>query len=291
MSRQVNVWMNRLRHYITVGATCITLCWGLIACRTTKPITTPETSVVSTTNVFSADKYMSLVASNNSTQANLTAKVKVVVDVDGKSVSTSGSLKMKKDDVIQISLVDPLLGVMELGRMEFTKTRVLIIDRVNKQYVDVPYSDVSFLKKANIDFNTLQSLFWHEVFEPGKKTTKASDFQYQDNGDNINITFVDQMLTYRFATQKKQGQLSETLITNNTDKTYRFVFNYDKFTSFYSKQFPREMTMSFTAASQQTSLSLSLSSMKNASDWVARTSAPSKYTKADPEKLFKMLVK
>jgi len=283
--------MNKWRHYLAVGILGITLCWGLTSCKSTKPITNPNTPVVNTTTAFEADKYMSLVASNNSTQANLTAKVKVVVDVDGKSVSTSGSLKMKKDDVIQLSLVDPLLGVMELGRMEFTKTRVLIIDRVNKQYVDLPYSDVSFLKQANIDFNTLQSLFWHEVFEPGKKTAKASDFQYQDNGDKINIMFVDQMLTYRFATQKKQGQLSETLITNNTDKTYRFVFNYGNFTTFYSKQFPREMTMAFTADSQQTSLSMSLSSLKNASDWVARSSAPSKYTKADPEKLFKMLVK
>ena len=161
--------MNNWRHYIAVGIACITLCWGLTSCKSTKPIVSPNAPIDNASTVFAADKYMSLVASNNSTQANLTAKVKVVVDVDGKSVSTSGSLKMKKNDVIQLSLVDPLLGVMELGRMEFTKTRVLIIDRVNKQYVDLPYSDVSFLKQANIDFNTLQSLFWHEVFEPGKK--------------------------------------------------------------------------------------------------------------------------
>lgn len=282
-----------MRHslHMIVGMICIGTCIALSSCKSSKPVVNPNSPIVSTNTTFAADKYMSMVASNNSTQANLTAKVKVVVDVDGKSVSTSGSLKMKKDDVIQLSLVDPLLGVMELGRMEFTKTRVLIVDRVNKQYVDVPYSDVSFLTKANIDFYTLQSLFWHEVFEPGKKTAKASDFQYQDSGDNINITFVDKMLTYKFETQKKQGQLNHTLITNNTDQTYRFAFSYDKFTSFYNKPFPREMTMSFTTADQKTSLSMSLSSLKNASDWVARSSAPSKYTKANPETLFKMLVK
>lgn len=277
--------------HMIVGMICIGTCIALSSCKSSKPVVNPNSPIVSTNTTFAADKYMSMVASNNSTQANLTAKVKVVVDVDGKSVSTSGSLKMKKDDVIQLSLVDPLLGVMELGRMEFTKTRVLIVDRVNKQYVDVPYSDVSFLTKANIDFYTLQSLFWHEVFEPGKKTAKASDFQYQDSGDNINITFIDKMLTYKFETQKKQGQLNHTLITNNTDQTYRFAFSYDKFTSFYNKPFPREMMMSFTTADQKTSLSMSLSSLKNASDWVARSSAPSKYTKANPETLFKMLVK
>ena len=163
--------MNKLKSYIAISFTCITLCWGLIACKSTKTVTPTDTPTANTTTVFAADKYLSMVTSNNTTQTNLTAKVKVVVDVDGKSNSTSGSLKMKKNDVIQISLVDPLLGVMELGRMEFTKTRVLIIDRINKQYVDLPYSDVSFLKQANIDFNTLQSLFWHEVFEPGKSST------------------------------------------------------------------------------------------------------------------------
>ena len=282
--------MNRLRHYITVSVACITLCWSLTSCKSTKPTTPPDNPVVSTSTVFVADKYLTMVTSNNTSQANLTAKVKVVVDVDGKSNSTSGSLKMKKNDVIQISLVDPLLGVMELGRMEFTKTRVLIIDRVNKQYVDLPYSEVSFLKRANIDFNTLQSLFWHEVFEPGKSSTKASDFQFKDNGDNIDITFVDNMLTYTFATKKQQGQLRETVITNNSDRNYRFSFNYDNFTTFYSKPFPREMKMAFTASSQTTSLSLTLSSLKNSSDWVTRSTAPSKYTKADPEKLFKALV-
>ena len=283
--------MNKLKSYIAISFTCITLCWGLIACKSTKTVTPTDTPTANTTIVFAADKYLSMVTSNNTTQTNLTAKVKVVVDVDGKSNSTSGSLKMKKNDVIQISLVDPLLGVMELGRMEFTKTRVLIIDRINKQYVDLPYSDVSFLKQANIDFNTLQSLFWHEVFEPGKSSTKGADFQFKDNGNNIDITFVDHMLTYKFATKKQQGQLQETVITNNTDKNYRFAFNYDNFTTFYSKPFPREMTMAFTASSQTTSLSLTLSSLKNSSDWTARSTAPSKYTKADPEKLFKALVK
>ena len=283
--------MNKLKQYIAISITCIVTCWGLTACKSTKPATPPDTPTANTTTVFDANKYLSMVTSNNTSQANLTAKVKVVVDVDGKSNSTSGSLKMKKNDVIQISLVDPLLGVMELGRMEFTKTRVLIIDRVNKQYVDLPYSDVSFLKQANIDFNTLQSLFWHEVFEPGKSSAKSADFQFKDNGDNIDIVFVDHMLTYKFATKKQQGQLRETVITNNTDKNYRFAFNYGNFTTFYSKPFPREMTMSFTASSQKTSLSLTLSSLKNSSDWTTRSTAPSKYTKADPEKLFKALAK
>ncbi len=267
------------------------MCVVLVSCGSSKEVmkTTPATTPVET--AFSAEKYLATVKSNNYQQDNLTAKIKVMVNVDGKSVSTSGSLKMKKNDVIQISLVDPLLGAIELGRMEFTKTHVLIIDRINKQYIDVPYSDVSFLKKANIDFYTLQSLFWNEVFEPGKTIVTASDFSINESVNNVDISYKDKMLSYKFATVKKTGQLNQTLITNNTDNTYKFNFAYNDFALFEGKQFPKEMVMLLTAGKQVTSLSLSLSSLKNSSDWVTRSSAPSKYTKADPEKIIKQFVK
>ena len=86
--------------HMIVGMICIGTCIALSSCKSSKPVVNPNSPIVSTNTTFAADKYMSMVASNNSTQANLTAKVKVVVDVDGKSVSTSGSLKMKKDDVM-----------------------------------------------------------------------------------------------------------------------------------------------------------------------------------------------
>ena len=74
-----------------VGMICIGTCIALSSCKSSKPVVNPNSPIVSTNTTFAADKYMSMVASNNSTQANLTAKVKVVVDVDGKSVMGSGS--------------------------------------------------------------------------------------------------------------------------------------------------------------------------------------------------------
>ena len=67
----------------------------------------------------------------------LTAKVKVDLEGMGKSISVNGQLRMKRDDVVQLSLT--FLG-MEVGRMEFTPQDVLIIDRMNKQYVRAAYS-------------------------------------------------------------------------------------------------------------------------------------------------------
>ena len=77
-----------------------------------------------------------------------------------KNVSVGGTLRMKRDDVIQISLVT--FGILEVGRIEMTPDYFMVIDKMNRQYVKAAYGDVPFLKDANIDFRTIQSYFWDE---------------------------------------------------------------------------------------------------------------------------------
>lgn len=93
---------------------------------------------------------------------NYTAKVHVSLKQNSKSVSTSGSLKMRWNDVIQISLVDPIIGITEIGRLEFSKNDVLIVDRINKQYVQESYASISKLAKQEVTYEYIQALFWSE---------------------------------------------------------------------------------------------------------------------------------
>ena len=175
--------------------------------------------------------------------------------------------------------------------MEFTPTNVLIIDRFNKQYIDVPYADVPFLKRANVDFNTLQSLFWNEIFQPGKQNPQASDFQVDRQHDTVLLDYHDRLLDYHFKTTTPDGQLSQTAITSPTDRSARFAFDYKDFEDFDRRPFPRDMVMSFQMAGRAASLSFSLSNVRSNSDWQAHTPAPSKYRKADAEHIFRSLVK
>ena len=131
----------------------------LTACGSQKKVIEPPLDGPTMTLTFNADRHMKSLMDNRLSVENVTAKVRVRVAMGDRSISTTGTLRMRRNDVIQISLVDPLVGIAEVGRMEFTPTNVLIIDRFNKQYIDVPYAEVSFLQRANVDFNTLQSLF------------------------------------------------------------------------------------------------------------------------------------
>lgn len=93
----------------------------------------------------------------------ISSKVKVKVIMDGKDVSTSGQLKMRWNDVIQVSLVDPVLGVMEVGRMEISVDSILVVDRLNKRYVSETYETLSRLSGLDITHDVVQDLFWRQI--------------------------------------------------------------------------------------------------------------------------------
>lgn len=235
--------------------------------------------------------YFYRVVNNGSKAANLTAKVKVTVSDGSKNVSTSGTLRMKKNDVVQISLVDPIIGIAEVGRMEFTKDKMLVLDRVNRRYVSVAYSDVGFLKNAKVDFYAMQAIFWNEIFEPGKKEPDEKSFSLTKDKDMIHLGFSDNLLAYDFETALADAHLQKTSVNDRGLKKYNLVCAYSDFTDFEGSRFPKNIKLTFNSGKSIFTLSLQLSSLRNETGWLARTSVPSKYTSVKTEDILKMLVK
>lgn len=269
------------------------------SCGTSRKATTSGSATTGgATSSFAAADYLEKVQSRRSREDHLTAKIRVRVEMGDKSVSTNGTLRMKRDDVIQISVVDPILGVAELGRAEFTPSRVLLIDRMNKRYIDEPYSGAEFLHRANVNFSTLQSLFWNEVFQPGKSEPNAAELTFINAqgqtpaaGDNVNIDYAQAPLRYRFETAQPNATLTRTLISSLKDGQGQFSFRYSDFKDFSGRPFPHHMEMQFVMGTQQATLTLDLSSLHNNSDWPARTQVPSRYTKANAEKMLRSFIR
>ena len=161
----------------------------------TKPTTTVSTTTTKTTpSTKSPDKQEpDLNKMKIAAGTNFTSKVKVTITQDGKDINTNGNLRMRYGDVIHLTLVDPVLGIAEIGRIELSPNKVLIIDRVNKRYVDTTYEDFSALKSRDIDFNTIQEFFWQESKKgdtfaytiPAKKDIKL-DLKLSNKGSNAN---------------------------------------------------------------------------------------------------------
>ena len=90
----------------------------------------------------------------------ITSRVRMDLSSGGKSASVGGTLRMKHDDVIQLSIVT--FGILEVARIEMTPDYFMLIDKMGKQYVKAAYRDVSFLRNADVDFYTIQAYFWDE---------------------------------------------------------------------------------------------------------------------------------
>lgn len=144
-------------------AVCVAVMLSLASCRSSKKaLGSEETNVTKPTETIvttPADKPTKSMEAGT----NFTSKVRISITQDDKTLSTTGTLRMRYDDVIQITLVDPFVGITEVGRMELSPDGVLIIDRINKRYVNSKYDELDVLKNNSIDFQTVQEYFWREA--------------------------------------------------------------------------------------------------------------------------------
>ena len=260
---------------------------GLASCRSSRSLEKAGPVVPAA----SALDYMKTVAANAQQARALTARVKVRLGLDGKGVSANGSLRMKRDDVVQLSLT--ILG-MEVGRLEFTPEDVLVVDRFNKQYVRAAYADVDFLARAGLDFYSLQALFWNELFVPGVRDVEAasSRFSLSKSGQYTLLSLTDApTLDYGFLTVTSSGLIDRVTVEGKAGAAHgQLVWRYGDFTTVGGRPFPATMTAALTGVGKDFSLSLSLSRINNDDGWETRTEVSSKYKRRSAEEIFRQLM-
>ncbi len=250
--------------------------FALVACHSSKEVgKSPDTG----TAKVRAELYRQRVVEQMQNAPALTAKMKVSLDALGKDLSLNGSLRMKRNEVVQLSL--SMLG-FELGKMEFTPEDVLILDRINKQYVRCRYDEVAFLKAAELDFYALQSLFWDELFIPGKKELDAASLQRFSVSESGAVTLLSlkdtPRLTYDFRTQTSSANITGISVRDASASTpLELAFTYADFVDFSGKSFPTQVTAELKGAGKPMKIAFSLSRLGASSDWESRTAISSKY--------------
>ncbi len=92
----------------------------------------------------------------------VTAKANVRLRTDkGKGMTCHGTLRMKRDDVIQLHLTY-ILGI-QIGTMELTRDGVILISRYTRQYIMMSYADLSQAMGRSVTFRDFQDIFWGDA--------------------------------------------------------------------------------------------------------------------------------
>lgn len=222
----------------------------------------------------------------------MTAKMALAIDWEGKGTTkVNGALRIKKGEVIQLSIA-PLLGI-EVARAEISPDGVLVIDRMNKRYVEVSFAEVKALANADLDFHTLQALFLNELFLPGKDdltSRDASSFRVELGLDGVTLDVKKaKRFSYRFLTQAPEALLKESCI-GLMNTPYRLKWEYAGFRPLDAKLFPSEMQVSFLGTKKPVKASFALSRLSTNADWDAHTEVSKRYEKVELEDILKLLL-
>lgn len=276
--------MKKLTHSLAIISVLAVVLFTVTACKSSKQAEKGQTSTVT------GNAYIEKVKANAQTEQYITGKLRFDITMGAKDFSLNGTLRMKRNDVIQLSLT--FIG-MEVGRLEFTQDQVLVMDRFNKQFVRVPYSHVPFLQSAGLDFSALQALFWDELFVPGKSTSAhtLNQFDITMGAGEALLTLTDTpQLNYSFKTRTTDAVITTTAITAKQAGTYALTWNYDRFTQLKGKPFPQRIAVKAQGGNKNYEATFSLSNLSNDTKWNTRTEVPARYKERNIEDILRKMM-
>ena len=259
---------------------------------TSKP-STPATPSATTTGNQADPALVRRIIENASGERNIVSSIDFNIKSGKKDITVDGKISMRRDEVIRIQLSP--MGLVEVGRLEFTRDSVLIMDRIHKQYLKNSYDQVSFLKNNGIDFYALQSLFWNQLFEPGMKDVTAS--QVDDFGvDGNDITLAKGKMKYTWSTNA-EGLIARTTARYDSSSkgTSQLDWKYDDFRQFGNKMFPAKQAFSIqteaTGGTKTINVTISMKKLKADDDWDTTTKVPGKYTPVNLKDVINQILK
>jgi len=229
------------------------------------------------------NEFIQKVNSNVQKAKFITSKVKFSVEYGSQNISLTGNLRMKRDDVIRLQLM--AFGFVEAARLEFTKDYVLIMDRINKQYLKAPYNQIDFLRNSGINFYTLQALFWDELFMPTRTSLLSEEdlkkYTVSDGGDDVVISLEDGKLNYSWLANEKDGiiKMANILYKDRFNGNTQLNWDYQSFATLESngKLFPNKMAIALTTVKKEVKLGITLNYIGHETEWETRTEVSNKY--------------
>lgn len=272
-----------------IAIVAIPLMFG--SCKSSKSLEKPESAKPVAT--MDGHSFLRKVSGNAQSTNFITSKIKFHVEVGAQDITLTGNLKMKRDDVIRLQLM--AFGLVEAGRLEFTKDYVLIMDRINKQYIKVPYSQLDFLRNSGLNFYSLQALFWNELFQPGKiKLTDETLTEYETTAgaSDVVISLARDKMSYKWQADVSDAEIkmADILYKDTTRGNTQLKWNYNDFKPLGSKCFPTDNAIIFTTSGKEVKLNIRLNGIGSESDWETRTEVSGKYKQVKVDDILRRLM-
>ncbi len=235
-------------------------------------------------------KMVSHINENRQTASGIRGRLNISLKAGSSPLSASGSIKMKRDEIIQLSVT--ALGLMEIGRLELTPEYLCILDRYHKRYLKERWQDIPSLRSANVDFHTFQAIFWNELFLPGSSALPTDeDFRWSTSGKRLKFEPKEKnpKMEVTFYTDEDKDLIYQTSLVARQGKL-RFDSNCSAWNKLDGKKFPASLRLAISG-SKAYSVDLSFTRLQTDEGMgdIATPIAEGKYTKVSLDNILKGL--
>ena len=189
--------------------------------------------------------------------------------------------------------------VMTPEMIEMTKDYVLIMDRINKQYLKAPWMSVDFLRNSGMNFQTLQALFWNELFRPNQSSlVKTNDKQVIDSianytilesGDDMIIGLEEGKMDYSWLASRNTAllRMANILYKDRFNGNTQLNWDYDEFKSLNKRMFPHKSAITLTTPEKEVKLGMTLNYIGADTEWETRTEISNKYREVTVDEILR----
>lgn len=220
------------------------------------------------------------------------SRLKLTLSVNGEDMTLNGTLKMKWNEIIQISLHTPVIRT-EAARIEIFPEKIVILDRINKIYVSAPLSELENIFHTNVDYPMLQSLFANRMFLPGKTVETRTDllpFGIKAKAEEgVVLSRKTNEYLFSFFASNVLNRLTETTIENRSER-YQMQWKYDSFIPVSNITFPSEITVLIGNNNRMYRSFMELSRLSVDKINIKPVSVSSRYEEVSLDVLLKMLL-
>lgn len=222
--------------------------------------------------------------------STFSSKLNMSFSTGRKVLNSRATLRIVRNEAIQLS-IQPIFGI-EMFRLYIQPDCIIILDRMNKRYVQETYDDLKKEYPIGFNFYTLQSLFTNALFIPEQSNVLIDDynkFRYLQSSDNYLLSGRDKLsdINYSFCVNGND-QITLTQMYMPAKK-YSLEWSYDEFTLVEKLFFPFKMKVSASSQEVNLNTSISLSSINFDESLTLDSSIPSSYTKVELKEVIKLL--
>lgn len=261
---------------------------ALYSCKSKKQILGAYTLVEDKMNA----QLFSDILSNSFEYSTFSSKLNLNISSGKSSISSKANIRIIKDNIIQLS-IQPLFGV-EMFRVHITPDTFILLDRMNKQYVQESISDLKKRYPVGFDFETLQALFSNNIFVSGKQNIEISDFNRFQIQKSSNTHYLlkakDELSSIDYSFLVDGNDRVGLANLTEPQKKYSLQWLYSNFDMVEYKLFPLKMNVSVETPSRKMAVDIDFSDIKKDEQFTLSMSIPAGYSKKRFDEVLRILI-